>query len=255
MSAKQSKILETQEYDVLMRIEIPFGSNIKYEFDEQNRLIVDRVLHTPMNYPFNYGYIPDTLAGDGDPLDAALITETPLFPGSYVKARIVGALVTEDEKGLDEKVIMVPIESVDPRFKEIQNISDISQQFLEQIKFFFDNYKRLERGKFIKIGDYLDRDQTLKIYRESIERKALASRKITDETERKDDEENLVREKVKKQKRSYQENINRHNMQVNRQLAQQQEQEWNELRLLANNDSERESLRHMHNRRWGHEWR
>ena len=151
---------------VEMCVEIPYGSNVKYEIKD-GKIICDRVLHTPMSYPFNYGYLTDTLADDGDELDAVLLTPTAFVPQTYIQVKIIGALLTEDEKGKDEKIIVVPVDKVDPRYKAINDISDIAPDVREQIFFFFNYYKILEKEKWIKIDGYVEREEAIKIYHES----------------------------------------------------------------------------------------
>tara|TARA_R100001163_G_C5061510_1_gene198446 strand:+ start:1387 stop:1920 length:534 start_codon:yes stop_codon:yes gene_type:complete len=168
--------LEAENYETMMRVEIPRGSNIKYEIKD-GKLICDRILHTPMAYIFNYGCFEETLAGDNDPLDVVLLTEHSFFPGCYVKCKIIGVLMTSDEKGADEKVIVVPTEAVDPQYKKMNNISDLPEATVAQIKFFFENYKTLEKGKEVKVGDFGDKAKALKIYKESIDRYWINYRK------------------------------------------------------------------------------
>lgn len=154
--------------EVTMTVEIPKGSNIKYEMKD-GRLICDRVLHTPMNYIFNYGCFENTLAGDSDPLDAVLLSDNSFFPTCLINCRIIGVLITSDDKGLDEKVIVVPSNSVDPRYENIKDISDLSQSELEQIEFFFKNYKSLEKGKKVDVGEFKNCEEAVKIYEKSVE--------------------------------------------------------------------------------------
>jgi inorganic pyrophosphatase len=155
-------------YSAMMRVEIPKGSNIKYEIKD-GKLICDRVLHTPMSYIFNYGCFEETLAGDGDPLDVVLLAgDTSLFPGCYVEVRVIGVLVTSDESGQDEKIITVPVDKVDPKFSKVKDIKDLEPSTRDQIKFFFQNYKSLEKGKRVVVGDYLGKEDGWKIYRNSI---------------------------------------------------------------------------------------
>jgi inorganic pyrophosphatase len=136
-------------------IEVPKGSQNKYEIDkESGYLFLDRVLFTSMHYPFDYGFIPKTLCEDGDPLDALVITSFPNFPCSVIKAKPIGLLIMEDEKGEDEKILAVPDEKIDPRFKEIKDIKDIPEHFLEEIKHFFEHYKELEPGKWVKVKEW-----------------------------------------------------------------------------------------------------
>lgn len=137
---------------IIVFIEVSSNTNIKYEHDHKTgRLICDRILHTPMTYPYNYGYIPDTLAGDGDPLDVIVVTSYKLLPGCYIECKILGVLYTEDEKGKDEKIIAVPISKIDPYMKSINILSDLKKSQLDMIYFFFENYKSLEKDKWVKI--------------------------------------------------------------------------------------------------------
>jgi inorganic pyrophosphatase len=153
---------DKQGNQLMVRVEIPRGSNIKYEI-VGGKLICDRILHTPMNYIFNYGSFENTLAGDGDPLDVVLLSEASFYPGCYVKCKIIGVLMTKDEKGDDEKIITVPIDSVDPQYASINDISDLPNSTLEQIKFFFKNYKSLEKNKEVTVGDFHGRADAMEI--------------------------------------------------------------------------------------------
>ncbi len=136
------------EYDVV--IEIPKGSRNKYEVDhETGRVYLDRVLFTSFVYPVDYGFFEDTLGGDGDPLDALVLLEYPLFPGVGVKVRPVGVLKMSDEAGMDEKIIAVPYK--DPRWTHIQDLDDVPQQTRNELEHFFARYKDLEPGKWVKV--------------------------------------------------------------------------------------------------------
>ena len=149
----------------LAHIEIPKNSNIKYEYDHiQNKMIVDRFLNTSLYYPFNYGYFPDTLSGDGDPLDMILITEHTLQSDVYIDVKIIGALLTQDEKGSDEKIICVPSDKVDKNSTKINDIQDIDEYTLQKIKFFFENYKKLEINKFTIVDKFVNKSDSIKIY-------------------------------------------------------------------------------------------
>ena len=134
-------------------IEIPAGgAPIKYELDkESGALFVDRFLHTPMFYPANYGFIPNTLGDDGDPLDIMVITPFPLVPGCVVTCRAVGVLEMADDKGLDEKILAVPVDSVYPIYCDVKSHSDLPSLVTEQIEHFFTRYKDLEKGKWVKM--------------------------------------------------------------------------------------------------------
>ena len=149
-------------------IEVSKGSNLKYEICKTTNLLkLDRVLHTSMFYPGNYGYFPNTLAGDGDPLDVIVLTDYSLQPGILVNCKIIGVLLTEDEKGLDEKIIAVPSESVDSSYSDINDISDIPSVTLEKIEHFFTNYKILEKNKWVKSQGYKDAIYSQNLYNES----------------------------------------------------------------------------------------
>ncbi len=136
------------EYDVI--IEIPRGSRNKYEVDhETGRVYLDRVLFTSFVYPTDYGFFENTLGEDGDPLDALVLLEYPLFPGVGVKVRPVGVLNMSDEAGIDSKVIAVPYK--DPRWQHIQDVDDIPAATRAEIQHFFEHYKDLEPGKWVKV--------------------------------------------------------------------------------------------------------
>ncbi len=149
-------------------IEISKNSNIKYEYDKELKsLICDRVLHTPFRYEFNYGFIPDTLSQDGDALDAVVLMDESLIPGCYIKSKIIGCLETSDEKGIDPKLILVPIDKIDPNSININDISDISDHNLKKIKYFYQHYKDLE-NKIVEVGNFLNKEDSIKIYNDSI---------------------------------------------------------------------------------------
>lgn len=148
-----------------MIVEVPYRSNIKYEFDKKlNLMRCDRILNTSMSYPGNYGYIPNTLSGDGDPLDILLISDYQIFPGTIVNVKIIGVLLTEDEKGEDEKIIAVPSDVVDPTYSEINNISDLSKVTLSKIRHFFNHYKDIEKNKWVKVNGFKDKNEALQVY-------------------------------------------------------------------------------------------
>lgn len=136
-------------------IEIPYGSNIKYEIDKDSgAVVVDRVMYSAMFYPANYGFVPNTLSDDGDPADVLVINEYPIQAGSVIKARLIGVLIMEDESGMDEKLIAVPISKVDPRYENIKNLEDLPKITLDRIKNFFETYKMLEPNKWVKVKEY-----------------------------------------------------------------------------------------------------
>ena len=154
--------------EIDMIVEIPYNSKIKYEYDDiLNKLRVDRVLNTSMLYPGNYGYLPKTLSGDGDPLDVLLVTEYALDPGTIVKVRIIGVLYTTDEKGTDEKIIAVPARGVDSSYDKINNLNDLSESCLEKIKHFFNHYKDNDKNKWVSVRNFGDSEDALNIYYKS----------------------------------------------------------------------------------------
>lgn len=154
---------------VSVQIEIPSGQTVKYEIDhETHQLKCDRFLHVPFAYPFNYGYILNTLGGDGDPLDAVVICKPSLYPTSLIKCRIIGALITSDENGQDEKILLVPDIKVDPYSKHINTYTDLDQHTLDEIKYFFTHYKDLEVNKHVTVNGFVSPEEAMKIYEKSI---------------------------------------------------------------------------------------
>lgn len=138
-------------------IEIPYGSNVKYEIDKTSgAVVVDRVLYSAVFYPANYGFVPNTLADDGDPADILVINEYPLQAGSVIPCRLIGVLVMEDEAGMDEKLLAVPVSKIDPRFDNIESIDDLPKATLNRIKNFFETYKLLEPNKWVKVKGFKD---------------------------------------------------------------------------------------------------
>lgn len=143
-------------------IEIPMGTQNKYEIDkDKNRIKLNRVLYSKMTYPAEYGFIEKTLAEDGDPLDILVLATTQTFPGCIVDARVVGYLDMYDSGDRDEKIIAVV--DADPRFKGINDIRDISELQLREIRLFFETYKVLEPGHHIKVLDYYDKNDAYKL--------------------------------------------------------------------------------------------
>jgi inorganic pyrophosphatase len=144
--------------DVNVIVEVTVGGQpIKYELDkEAGTLVVDRFLYTPMTYPGNYGFVPHTLAQDGDPIDVLVCNTRQLIPGCVVNVRPIGALTMEDDSGKDEKIIAVPSSRLTKRYEGINNFSDLPEITLKQIEHFFEHYKDLEPGKWVKVGDWLD---------------------------------------------------------------------------------------------------
>ena len=158
--------------DVNVIIEVPHGGQpIKYEMDkEAGTLVVDRFLYTPMAYPGNYGFVPHTLSEDGDPIDVLVANSRELVPGCLINVRPIGVLVMEDNAGQDEKIIAVPSPSLTQRYDHIEQYSDLPDITLRQVEHFFEHYKDLEPGKWVRIGDWHGADDAKRMIVEAIER-------------------------------------------------------------------------------------
>ncbi len=157
--------------DVYVVIEIPKNSNIKYELDEKTGiLMVDRKLYTAMIYPFNYGFIPQTKEEDGDPIDVLILGNDQFSPLSVVRSKPIGILIMEDEEGTDSKILAVPNEKIDFNYSKINEIEQINKETLDQIKHFFEHYKELEKGKYVKVTGWKSKSDAEKIILEGIQR-------------------------------------------------------------------------------------
>ena len=158
--------------DVNVIIEVPVGGQpIKYEMNkEAGTLFVDRFLYTPMTYPGNYGFVPHTLSGDGDPVDVLVCNTRQLVPGCYINVRPIGVLIMEDNAGEDEKIIAVPMPKVTRRYEDVHNYTDLPEITLQQVQHFFEHYKDLEPGKWVKIGGWYDAVRARQMITEGIER-------------------------------------------------------------------------------------
>lgn len=156
-----------EEINVL--VEIPQGVSVKYELDKKSGVIfVDRFLYTDMEYPFNYGFIPQTQSGDGDPVDVLLLCRKPVALGVVVRAKPIGLLEMDDEAGPDSKVIAVPTEKIDPKFGAYNDISDVPEETKKNIVYFFENYKKQEPGKWVKIKGWKGKEEALVEVKKSI---------------------------------------------------------------------------------------
>ncbi len=157
--------------EVNVIIEVPMGSDpVKYEFDKDaGAIMVDRFVQTAMFYPCNYGFVPCTLSKDGDPVDVLVIANNPIIPGAVIKARPIGVLMMEDESGMDEKVLAVPTTKLDPYFSNIQSYKDLPEVLINRIKHFFENYKALEKGKWVKVAGWEDEMAAKKVILEGLE--------------------------------------------------------------------------------------
>ena len=153
-------------------IEVPTGGEpVKYEFDkESGALFVDRILHTPMRYPANYGFVPHTLSPDGDPLDALVVARSPFVPGSVVRARPIAVLNLEDEAGGDEKLLCVPDDKTFPYYANVLEKEDLPDIIAQQVEHFFTHYKDLESEKWVRIGTWGNAADARRIVEEAIER-------------------------------------------------------------------------------------
>lgn len=161
----------TDPMTIKVFIEIPEGGTVKYERDEETgMLMADRILHTPMFYPFNYGFVLGSKGEDGDPTDIVLLASDKIIPGVGIKAKLIGMLEMTDEEGVDTKLIAVPIQKVDPLFGAWNDITDAPEHTKNKIKHFFDHYKDLEPGKFVKTGKFLSAADAAKVLAEDLKR-------------------------------------------------------------------------------------
>jgi inorganic pyrophosphatase len=162
--------------DVNVIVEVPIGGEpIKYELDKASgTLFVDRFLHTPMRYPGNYGFVPHTLSEDGDPIDVLVANTRPIVPGAVLNVRPVGVLKMDDEAGGDEKIIAVPSPKLTKRYLNVTSYSHLPQITLEQIQHFFEHYKDLEPGKWVKVVGWGDAAEARAMITAAIERAKAA---------------------------------------------------------------------------------
>jgi len=145
-------------------IENPKGTSNKYELDkESGRIMLDRALYSSVFWPFEYGFIENTLSEDGDPLDAVVLVNEPTFPGCVIPSKIIGMLNMEDESGIDYKIIAVPDDKIDPRFKHINSIDDLTEHQRKEIQEFFEVYKRLEPNKWVKVTGFEPKEKAEEI--------------------------------------------------------------------------------------------
>ncbi len=160
--------------DVNVIVEVPIGGEpIKYEMNKAaGTLFVDRFLHTPMRYPGNYGFVPHTLSDDGDPIDVLVANTRPILPGAILNVRPVGVLKMEDDGGGDEKIIAVPSPHLTKRYINVHNYTDLPQITLEQIQHFFEHYKDLESGKWVKMLGWGDAAEARQLITDAIDREA-----------------------------------------------------------------------------------
>ena len=168
--------------EVNVIVEVPVGGEpIKYEMDkEAGTLVVDRFLYTSMRYPGNYGFIPHTLSGDGDPVDVLVANQRGIVPGGIMAVRPIGVLLMQDEAGTDEKIVAVPVPRLTRRYEQIANYTDLPEITIKQIEHFFEHYKDLEPGKWVKSLGWGDAAEAKRLIVQGIERAVAAKRKTSD---------------------------------------------------------------------------
>lgn len=161
-----------EDINVIIEVQIG-GEPIKYEMDkEAGTLVVDRFLYTPMRYPGNYGFVPHTLSQDGDPIDVLVANTRPIVPGAVINVRPIGVFQMQDDSGIDEKIIAVPSPKLTKRYDGIKSYSDLPDITIQQIQHFFEHYKDLEPGKWVKAEGWGDAEQARRFIIEAIERHA-----------------------------------------------------------------------------------
>ena len=158
--------------DINVIVEVPVGGEpIKYELDKASgALIVDRFLYTPMRYPGNYGFVPHTLCGDGDPIDVLCASTRALVPGCVINCRPIGVLLMEDESGIDEKILCVPVDDLHPFYENISSYRDLRPILIEQIAHFFEHYKDLEKGKWVKVKRWGESEEAMDLIKQAMVR-------------------------------------------------------------------------------------
>lgn len=176
MDLSKISVGKSTPWDINVVIEVAQGSTpVKYELDKDSGAVfVDRFLGTSMHYPCNYGFIPNTLGGDGDPLDVLVVSPLAVVPGSVMRARPVGVLMMEDEGGQDEKILAVPFSKLTPLYDNIKSYKDLPELLIKQIGHFFEHYKDLEPGKWVKVKEWRDGEGAAKLIDEGIARQKKA---------------------------------------------------------------------------------
>jgi inorganic pyrophosphatase len=166
---------KTKDGNFNVIIEISANSSpVKYEFDKDSgAIMVDRFMQVAMSYPCNYGFIPHSLSGDGDPADVLVMSQYPVIAGAVITVRPVGVLLMEDESGIDEKILAVPISKLDVSYNDIKDIDDVPAVMKARIMHFFENYKKLEKNKWVKIVGWDNSDKARTLIEEAINRHAV----------------------------------------------------------------------------------
>ncbi len=173
MNIKKISIGKDAPNQVNVIIEVPMNSSdpVKYEMDKDSGAIfVDRFIATPMYYPCNYGFIPHTLSEDGDPIDVLVVSDFPVISGSVIAVKPVGVLIMEDEKGMDEKLIAVPAKKLNSQFEAVESYKELPENLINKIKHFFEHYKDLEKGKWVKVTGFEDAAKAKQLILEAIDR-------------------------------------------------------------------------------------
>ncbi len=165
MDISKIPVGENPPWDINVIVEVPVGTEpVKYELDKASgALFVDRIMHTSMRYPCNYGFIPHTLADDGDPVDVLIANNTPIMPGAVVRCRPIGVLIMEDEAGMDEKLLMVPVDQLNPFYTKVETYTELPEVYLERISHFFAHYKDLEKNKWVKVMGWGDKHKAAEL--------------------------------------------------------------------------------------------
>lgn len=157
------------EGQINVLVEIPKDSGIKYELDKDSGIImVDRFLHTAMRFPSNYGFVPNTLADDGDPLDVMVLSDYSVAPGTVIPSVVIGMLEMEDEAGIDTKILAVPTSKIDPLYGAFTDINDVPDAIKNKMKHFYENYKSLEPGKWVKLKEWKDKATALEAVKKAL---------------------------------------------------------------------------------------
>lgn len=170
MDISKIPVGEDPPWDINVIVEVPVGTEpVKYEMDkESGALFVDRIMHTSMRYPCNYGFVPHTLSDDGDAADILIANRTPIMPGAVVRCRPIGVLIMEDEAGMDEKILAVPVKQLHPFYDDVTSYKEIPKIMIDQISHFFQHYKDLEEGKWVKIIGWEDADIAAELIEKAI---------------------------------------------------------------------------------------
>ena len=172
MNIEKIAIGKNAPHEVNVIIEVPMNADpVKYEMDkESGAIFVDRFIATPMYYPCNYGFVPNTLSDDGDPCDVLVVSDYPIVPGAVIAAKPVGVVIMEDEKGMDEKIIAVPAKKLNSQYASVESYKELPESLVNKIRHFFENYKGLEKGKWVKVTGFEDAAKARQLIEEGIAR-------------------------------------------------------------------------------------